>query len=290
MKRIERRLQKTAYKKRFAKRLGSFLASKRALAIPVTYLILFVSLIAIISATYSFAVVKIGARGASLKTSVAKQNMQALDDAVRSSAWSSGASRVVYMDDCGGIFHTAPDSRMLAINVTDGQSFQNVVFNSSVGKVFYELEASAEDYDGLFLRGDYRAIVNQTAFTVTQLYFNGGTEAKELTLSYRPFVTIATIGTSNGKPLNLIRVYVISLNSSRSLMLTQAFYLKATTVNVETLTWQHEFNASIVSLALKAVLDGTSSAVWLPVTSNSTGAFVTLQIVVGNVNIENLEA
>ncbi|MDI6847787.1 MAG: hypothetical protein QMD23_06640 [Candidatus Bathyarchaeia archaeon] len=41
---------------------------------------------AIISVTYSPAVVKISARGAYFRASVAKQNMQALDDAVRSVA------------------------------------------------------------------------------------------------------------------------------------------------------------------------------------------------------------
>jgi hypothetical protein len=289
MERIERRLQKTAHKKRFSNRLGRFLKSKTALAIPVTYLILFVSLIAVISATYSYAVVKISGRGAVLKASVAKQNMQVLDDAVRSGTWSYGASRIVYMDDCGGIFQTFPTAKKLVLNITDGQPFYDIVFNSSLGKAFYELEASAEDYDGLFVRGDYRAIVNQSAFTMTQLYFSAGNQAKELTLSFRPSATVATIGTSNGKPLNLVRVYVINLNSSQNLMLTQAFYLKATTSSVTTLTRQYEFNASVSSLSLKAVLDGTSTTVQLPISSNPAGAAVTLEIVLSNITVQRME-
>jgi len=265
------------------------LQSKKAFAIPVTYLILFVSLMAIISITYSFAIVKISARGALLKAYVAKQNMQVLDDAVRSVAWSFGASEVVYMDDCGGIFQTEPTAKGLLINFTDEQSFYDIVFNSSVGKVFYELEPSESSYDGLFVRGDDTAIINQSAFTMTQVYFATGDDAKELALCYRPSTTAAPIGTSNGKPLNLIRIHIINLNSSQNLMLREKFYLKVTSVNVTTTTSQYEFNQSVSSLALKAVFDGTLSTVWLPISSNTSGAFVNVEIVVCNVKIQRVE-
>ena len=272
----------------FKKNSRRFLLSKRALAIPVTYLILFVSLVAIISATYSFAIVKISARGAVLKASVAKQNMQILDDAVRSVAWSYGASEVVYIDDAGGVFQTKPTAKELAINFTDGQSFSYIVFNSSVGKAFYELESSESNNDGLFVRGDSRAVINQSASTITQLYFGTGNDAKELTLCYRPSATAALIGTSNGKPLNLIRIYIINLNSSENLMLREKFYLKITAINVTTATRQYNFNVSVSSLALKAIFDGAVSTVWLPVSSSAEGAIVNLEIVICNVKIQRI--
>lgn len=282
----ERRLLKTVHRRNFKKRLREFLQSKKALAIPVTYLILFASLIAIISVIYSFAVVKISARGALLKASVAKQNMQVLDDAVRSVAWSFGASKVVYMDDCGGTFHTEQTDKNLILNFTDGQSFYDVVFNSSVGKAFYELEPSEFNYEGFYIRGDGRAIINQSSFTLTQLYFATDDDAKELTLCYRPSATVATIGATNGKPLNLIRVYIVNLNSSQTLMLREKFYLKITGVNVSTVTRQYEFNQSVSSLALKAVFDETTSIVRLPISSNEEGAFVNVEIVVSNIRIQ----
>ena len=277
------------YKKCIKKQLREFLQSKKALAIPVTYLILFASLIAVISVTYSFAIVKISARGALLKASVAKQNMQVLDDAVRSVAWSFGASKVVYMDDCGGIFHTEPATKNLVLNFTDEQSFHDIVFNSSVGKAFYELEPSQSNYEGLYIRGDGRAIINQSSFTLTQLYVVTGDDSKELTLCYRPSATAATVGTSSGKPLNLIRIYIVNLNSSQTLMLREKFYLKVTGVNVTTVTRQYEFNQSVSSLALKAVFDETTSVVRLPISSNAEGAFVNLELVVSNVRIQKAE-
>jgi len=281
----ERRLSKIAHKC-FKKQLGKFLQSQKALAIPVTYLILFVSLMAIISVTYSFAVVKISARGALLRASVAKQNMQVLDDAVRSVAWTSGASKAVYMDDCGGIFQTQPTAKNLVLNFTDEQSFHSILFNSSVGKAFCKLEPSEVNYEGLYIRGDGRAIINQSSFTMTQLYAETGNDAKELTLCYRPSATTATVGTSNGKPLNLIRIYILNLNSSQNLTLREKFYLKATASSVATTTSQYEFNQSVSSLAIKAVFDGTLGTVWLPISSNAEGAVVNVEIVVCNIKIQ----
>lgn len=269
--------------------LMKFLKSRKALAVPVTYLILFVSLLATVSVTYSLAIVQISARGALFKVSVAKQNMMTLDDSVRSVAWSFGASQVVYMDDCGSTFKIAPTTKNLIINLTDGQSLNTLVFNKSIGKAFYELEAAESNNDGLFIRGDDRTIINQSAYTMTQLYFTVGSDAKELALCYRPSATALTIGTSNGKPLNLIRIYIINLNFSQSLTLKDKFYLKVTSLNLTTITQRYELNASISSLALTATSDGTQSTVRLPVSSNAQGLAVTLEIVVCNIKIQKAE-
>jgi hypothetical protein len=284
-----RNAREEAVKTLHKKTLTKFLQSKRALAVPVTYLILFVSLMAIIFMTYSLAVTKISARGALLKTSMARQNMQSLDDSVLFVAWSFGASEVVYMDDCGGVFKTEPTAKTLLLNFTDEQSFYDVVFNSPIGKAFYELEPSETEYDGFFTRGDDRAIINQSSFTMTQLYFELGDNIKQLTLCYRPSATSAPIGTSNGKPLNIIRIYILNLNSSQPLMLKEKFYLKVTAINVTTTTRQYEFNASVSSLALKADFDGALSTVWLPISSDPEGAVVNLEIVVCSVKIQRAE-
>jgi hypothetical protein len=266
-----------------------FLLSKRALTIPVTYLILFVSLVAVISATYSFAIIRISARGAMFRASVAKQNMQELDDAVHSVSWSFGASEIVYIDDSRGVFRTDITAKELVINFTDGQSFSDTVFNSFVGKAFYELEPSEYNDEGLFIRGDQRAIINQSTSTMTQLYFTAVNSPRELALCYRPSATVAHTGANNGKPSNLIRVYIISLNSSGNLMLTEKFYLKVTAESVTTVTRQYDLNVSVSSLALESILDGTLSTVWLPVSNSVEGALVNLEVVVCNVKIQSVE-
>jgi hypothetical protein len=271
------------------KKLIRFLWSKRALAIPVTYLILFASLMAIISVTYSVAIVKISARGAFLKASVAKQNMQALDDAVRSVAWSFGASQSVFMEDCGATFKTEPTAQTLIINFTDEQTFSQIVFNSSIGKVFYELEPSEIYYDGTFLRGDERPIINTSSSTISQLYVELGNEAKTLVLCYRPQATVAVIGSVDGKPLNLIRINILNLNSSQTLTLREKFYLKVASLNVTTIQSQNVFNYAISSLALKVTFDGNSGTVWLPISSSSEGALVNIEVTVCNLKISRAE-
>ena len=271
------------------RQLKGFLKSKRALAIPVTYLLLFVSLMAIISMTYSFAVVKINSRGALLRASVAKQNMQFLDDAVHSVAWSFSASEVVYMDNCGGIFKTENTAKNLALNFTDEQTFYSVLFNSPVGRMYYKLDDSEFNEDGSYIRGDDRAVINQTAFTMTQLYVMTADDAKQLVLSYRPLATAAAIGTSGGKPLNLIRVNVINVNSSANLSQQEKFYLKVTSVNVTTTKTRYEFNQSVSSLAIKSAFDGKETTVWLPISSISDGVVVDVEVDVCYVTIQRAE-
>lgn len=271
------------------RQLKGFLKSKRALAIPVTYLLLFVSLMAIISMTYSFAVVKINSRGALLRASVAKQNMQFLDDAVHSVAWSFSASEVVYMDNCGGIFKTENTAKNLALNFTDEQTFYSVLFNSPVGRMYYKLDDSEFNEDGSYIRGDDRAVINQTAFTMTQLYVMTADDAKQLTLSYRPLATAAAIGTSGGKPLNLIRINVINVNSSANLSQQEKFYLKVTSVNVTTTKTRYEFNQSVSSLAIKSAFDGKETTVWLPISSISDGVVVDVEVDVCYITIQRAE-
>jgi len=271
------------------KKLIRFLWSKRALAIPVTYLILFASLMAIISVTYSVAIVKISARGAFLKASVAKQNMQALDDAVRSVAWSFGASQSVFMEDCGATFKIEHTAKSLIINITDEQTFSQIVFNGSIGKVFYELEPSEIYYDGAFLRGDNRPVINTSSSTISQLYVELGDEAKTLVLCYRPQATVAVIGSVDGKPLNLIRINILNINSSQTLTLREKFYLKVASLNVTAIQSQNVFNYAISSLALKVTFDGNSGTVWLPISSSSEGALVNIEVTVCNLKISRAE-
>jgi len=285
----ERRLLKTSFMKYFKDQLSRLVRSRRALAIPVTYLILFVSLIALISLTYSFAITRISSRGALLKASVARHNIEILDDAVRSVLWSYGASKVVSMDDCGGTFRTTLNARKLVLNFTDERSPGAIVFNNTIGKALYELEPSTFGDDGLYVRGDDRVIINETRYTITQLYVATGNSTKNIILCYRPLATVVAIGTSNGKPLNLVRVYVVNLNTSQSLMLTERFCLKVTSTNTTVAAYQYTFTSSIPSVAIKAVLDGRHMNVRLPLSSSSDGAVVKLEVVVCNVKIQSVE-
>jgi len=142
---------------------------------------------------------------------------------------------------------------------------------------------------GLFLKGDSKSIVNKTSSTITQLHFEAGNDSQELTLSYRPLATTALIGEEDGKPLNLIRIYIINLNSSPNLTFRENFYLKVTSVNVTVATYSYNFSQQVSSLALKASFNSEAlSTVWLKISSNTNGAYVKIEVVTCNIKVQRV--
>ncbi len=265
----------------------NLLSSQRGIALPVTFLMLFVSLVLLISATYYFSISRISAKTQALKVSGAEQGMLSLEKIVKFVAWSPGSYEIYEFDDFGGEFGVVPTAKRLVLNLTDDSSFYDVFFNSTIGKVVYELPPS-ETIDNLFLKGDNRVIVNQSSSTMTQLYISQGTEYYEITLSYRPSAGSTVTGSSSGKPVNNLRVYIINLNSSQNITRLGNFRLKVTSVNV-TSSWRtYNFTDPITSLLVKASIDGTNSEVSLPITSNPTGAIVNLETVTCNIKTEDV--
>jgi hypothetical protein len=264
-----------------------FRLSKRGMAIPVTFLILFVSLSLIISLTYSLAVSRINSKSQLLKVSAAKQGMLYLEESIASVAWSPGSSQVYSFDDCGGKLRVEPEAKSLLINLTDN-SFYDVVFNTSVGKTVYEMPPSESQDDNVFLSGDKRVVINQSRFTTTQLYISQGAKSPEITLCYRPLVSSAEVGSSDGKPVNNMRIYVINLNSSQSLTLQGNFYLEIVCLNVTSSSRNYNFSYPINSLLVKVSFDGVIGEVSLPISSNAEGALVNVEVVICNIRLQRV--
>jgi hypothetical protein len=205
------RLKLNRYTGEFAK----LYHSKKALAIPVTYMLLFVSTLFMVSVTYYFAIDRIGVQSQDLKVSTAQGNMITLDEDLSSVLWQSGSSQTFDFTDSGGQLNVEPTANPLSINITDNDSVSATVFNDSVGWIVYELPYSETADIGLFLRGDNRAILSQSGFSMTQLYIRNGAEHVEILLRYRPIVSNIATGTQDNKTLNDVRIYVVDLNSSQ---------------------------------------------------------------------------
>ncbi len=109
--------------------------SKGALALPVTFLILLVSTLAIITVTYYFAVENINTQSESLKVSTAQQDFVSLDNDILSTLGQPGSSSTIDLSDSGGSTNIQPTSNILTINVTDNSSIEQTIFNSSVGQI-----------------------------------------------------------------------------------------------------------------------------------------------------------
>lgn len=258
------------------------------MAIPVTFLLLFVSLMLIITATYYFAVTQISARGQLLNFYAAKQSMISLEETISNVLWSPGASQTYSLEDFGGNFNATSTSNALLINIS-GSNFTHTIFNSPVGQAVYELSTAEPGSSGLYLKGDSRTIVNSSTSTMTQLRIITGEDSQEIVLSYRPLASSTVTGSSAGKPVNTVRVYVICINLSQSLALQGGFYLKAECLSVVSDTVSYNFSYQISSLQVRAVLDGADGVVFLPVSSSPSGAIVNVETLVCNVQLQNVE-
>lgn len=268
--------------------MKSFRSSRKAIALPVTFLMLFVSLVILITATYYFSITRISARTLALKTTGVEQEMLSLEKIIKFVSWSPGAYETHEFGDFAGEFKVVPTGKPLILNITDDSSFYDVVFSSSVGKVLYELPASEEAFGNLFLKGDNRAIVNQSSSTTTQLQISEGIEHYELTLSYRPLASATVTGLNGGKPVNSLRMYAISLNRSEAITRLGAFRLRVSCLEVTSTLQTYNFTSPLSSLLMKVDLDGVVGEVSLPISSNAQGAIVSLETIVCNVKLEDV--
>jgi hypothetical protein len=264
------------------------LRCRKGIAIPISFLILFASTSLIVSVTYYFAVSKVDNRNALINVSAAKHNMEFLSNAIQTTAWITGSSEHFYFSDCGGEFKTEPTANLLLLNITDNESFCDVFFNSSVGRVIYDLPQCDFQTETLYLIGDSRTIVNQSSSTMTQLCIFQGSDSPEIKISYRPTATSSSNGLSGEKPLNILRVYVINLNQSQDLLIRGNFDLRIMCTNVTSISEQYNFTSPISSLTVKATLAGYESLVTVPISSNTQGAAVRIETIICEIKLQRV--
>lgn len=252
--------------------------SRRATALPVTFLMLFVSLMLMITTTYYVAMTRITAKGQTLNFSVAKQIMTALENNIERILWSPGSSFVCKIDDLGGRFRTDISARPLTINITDN-NFNDIIYESSVGEAAYELAYAEPGVSGSYLKGSIAAIVNSSSSTIAQLKVTTGNTSQEIRLSYRPFASSTSTGLVGDKPVNALRIYLVKMVAFQNLTATGALNLKVTCANVESSMIRYNLSYPISSINIEAVFGDQSSAVSLPISSNSNGAVVDVELV-----------
>lgn len=271
---------------RFTLKHVRLLRSRRGVAVPLSFLILFASTSVIVSVTYYFAVSKVNSRNVLVNASAAKNNMEFLSDAIENTAWITGASEHFYFSDCGGEFKTEPTENILLLNITDNESFYDIFFNSSVGRILYDLPQCDFQTETLYLKGDGRIVVNQSSSTITQLCIFQGSDSPEIKICYRPMATSSSNGLSGGKPLNIVRIYLINLNQSQSILLPGNLDLRIICANVTSFLEEYNFTFSISSLIVKASLAGSEDSVNVPISSNAQGAIVRVETIICEIKLQ----
>ena len=266
--------------------LNKWRRSRRALAIPATFMILFVSLLGVVSITYYFAVEKVNTRSAALKISTAKQDMLSFEETLHSTMWQPGSARTFEFADSGGKVSVEPSANTLSINVTDYNQVDATIFNEAIGQVFYQLSYSQTPDTGLFLKGDSRTIVNKSGSLITQLYVRRGSAHSEILLRYRPTVSYTTAGVENDKAVTNLRIYVVNLNASEAISLFGKVPLKMACVTTQITTVTYDLAYDPETLLVTSILDGAVGRVSIPISSAASGAIINIEMVLCNVTIE----
>lgn len=267
-------------------RFKRFLRSKIALALPVTFLILFVSTLGIVAFTYYFSVERISAEGTTLKVSTAKQNMLGLNDAITSTFWQPGSSATYEVADSGGRLRIEPTNNTLTLNINAEGELDQTIYNTATGKIVYELPYTSTSDTGLYLKGDSQTIANRSGASMTQMVIANGEERVEIQLRYRPSVTYATAGVDAGKAVNNIRIYIANLNQSDELALFAKLPLQSACQTTDLTTHTYTVTSAITSLTVTSNLDGQSSSVIIPITTTTQGATINIETVVCNVAVQ----
>jgi hypothetical protein len=272
--------------KKHKSQLAKFGHSRKALAIPISFLILFVSMLGIVLVTYYFAVEKIDTRGATLKIATAKQDMLSFSETLLAVIGQSGSARTFEFSDSGGEVNVQPSVNSLIINITDNRDITATVFNETTGQVAYKLPYSESPDTGLFLKGDSRTITNQSGSAITQLFIRSGAEHPEIVLHYRPVVSYTTAGTEDNKAVNNLRIYIVNLNASEEIGLSGKVPLRISCVSTQITTTTYDLAYEPETLLITSILDGASRQVSIPVASTANGAIINVEMVLCNVEIQ----
>jgi len=246
---------------------------------------LFGSLFVVISITYYFAVSKVNANSQMLKISSAKQNMNALEKTLSYILWEPGSSKNYEFDDCGGKLIVEPDENLLTINVTDG-TFNDVVFNYSIGRIVYELPYSQSADTGLYLKGTSQVVENKSGAVMTQLFIKTGEEHPEIVLRYRPKVSYIIEGIDNDKPSNIIRIYIVNLNSSINQEFIGKIPIKISCLSNKVIVTNYNISYQPSYLNFIVNLSDSKAEVTFPISSNENGAEINLELVTCYAKIE----
>jgi hypothetical protein len=261
--------------------------SKAAMALPVTFLILLVSTLCIVSFTYYFSLEKISSQGQTLKVSTAKQSLIALNNQIISTLGQPGSSTTYDFGDSGGLLSIQPANNILTLTVNDNVGLQETIFNAAIGKVTYQLPYSSSSNTGLYLTGDSRTITNQSGASTSQLWITQGADHPEIQLQYRPTVTYAVSGIQDGKEVNDIRVYIVNLNSSVTLALQGELPLQISCTNAQLTSNNYNVSSDVENFVVTSSnLNGVSGSVAIPISSTAQGAIIHLETVVSNISIQ----
>lgn len=264
------------------------LRTRHGLAASVSMLLILFSLTIVSTIAYSYALGSIGSRKQDLKLVAAEEKMLDMESAISAVVWSPGSIRTLAFSNYDGQLRVEPDANHLLLNATmDGTTY--TLFDSDTGRFIYELPSTVIGHYGIWIRGDDRAIVNQSASYQAQMSVGVGDENEELIARYRPLASSSAGDLVSGRRINNVRIYVVNLNSSASIESSGEFHVKVESENVTTQVQSYDLDADVTKIDLKAVLNGAERTITVPLTVGASGSTVRIEVVIGYVKIQGVE-
>lgn len=252
----------------------------------MTYLILFVSTLLLISVTYVLAVEQVNAQSCSFQTVTARQDMTTLDNDISSVMSQPGSATTLDFRDSGGQLNVEPAANNLTLTISDSQGLNKTIFNGATGQVVYDLSSSAGADIGFYMDGDSASITNQSGASLCQLYIASTLSGPQIQLGYRPAVTYAAAGTENGQAVTDVCIYLVNLNSSQPFSLYGELPLTISCVSTQLTTQTCIIPNQVDGLQVNAQLNSVTGNVLIPLTSGSDGSLVNVELVTSNVSIQ----
>ena len=251
----------------------------------MTFLILFVSTLGMISVTYYLAVERVNSQSQTIKIATAKQDFFYIEQDIAAVLWQPGSARNAEVSDSGGKLNIEPTNGSVTISISDDLGINATVYSQITGWIRYELPYS-DTYDtGLYLKGDSRTVTNQSGASVAQLYIETGEEHAEIRLHYRPLVSYVTTGSESNRPVNNIRIYIVNMNSSDTVSLYGKLPLRISCDSTEITSTTYTATYPLDTLTISSVLDNNNGETWVPISSTADGAIIIIEVVECNIKI-----
>jgi len=95
-----------------------------------------------------------------------------------------------------------------------------------------------------------------------------------------------TSGEENNQTVNDLRIYVVNLNGSQSIGMMGEVPLRISCSNVEKTVKTYNVTYQSTALTVVATLDVTRGQITVPVSSDTRGAIINVELVVSHITIE----
>jgi hypothetical protein len=268
-------------------RARKILSFRKGLVTPVSFILILFSLTIVSTIAYNYSLIQIKHRGEDLKIIAIEDKMLDLEEAISDISWSSGAARTLVFANYGGTFKVDNSSNHLELNITMDET-DYTLFDSNIGGFLYELPSINVINYGKWIKGDSRVIVNQSSSYQASMKIEPSREKQELKAHYRPLIVSSVGSLSDERRLNIIRIYIINLNTSEGIYTSGEFRIKVDCSDVNSHLYNYILDSSETYMTFTVNLAGKLGNLIVPLTIGEAGSIVRLEVLTNQISIRGV--